>query len=358
MYIAILTDSKLLALKEEYEKKKEKESESKNTEHIDEIESASKKSPLSIMKKAFESYDNQVEFLVPNENLFNLLTMGKFDLIVNTAGKIATNFQPAQYIGMLDITKIPFSGSKMATIGMCKDKALFKSLLRLNYIATNPFQKMKITSGVIPPIKERLKYPLVVKFFTEGIHEPSIPDKIAKDKQELQEVLENFAKKYEFSYVLLEEFVPGKKYYLPILGNDLNDNIRFLPMMEYHYPSLNAPEEIISAKVHTPEIQFLEITNPLVKRARDVAKKAYNFFNCRDYAMVVFLQDERNENLLLHEINPLTSLLPTSKLVQAADHIGESYEDIINEIVLYTMIRYKMKIRGKYSKKLKEITKE
>lgn len=358
MYIAILTDSKLIARKEEYEKKLESLDQEKMAEQFDETEKLYTESPLSVMKKALEAYDNQVEFLSPDENLYNLLHMGKFDLIVNTAGKLATNFQPAQYIGMLDITKIPFSGSKMTTIGLCKDKALFKQLLRLNYIATTPFQKMKISKENIPPIKSILKFPIVVKFFTEGIHEANISDSIAEDKQELQEILENIAKKYDFSYVLLEEYVPGKKYYLPVIGNDLNDNIRFLPMMEYDYPSAQSPKEIIGAKLPPAKVKFLEMTNPLVKRARDVAKKAFTFYNCRDYAMVVFLQDERNENLLLHEINPLTSLLPTGKILQAADHIGDTYAEILNEILLYTMIRYKMKIRGKYNKKFKEISKE
>ncbi len=358
MYIAILTNPTLISQKEDYDHQIEAQKNDATELHEDDLEALMQKSPLTLIKQAFISYDNQTEFLPSDENLYNLLQLGKFDLIINTAGKKTTGNQPVQHIGMLDLTKIPYSGSRMATIGLCKDKFLFKSLLRLNYIATAPFQKLKIFRGNIPKINPNLKFPLVVKFFYEGIHETQIPDQLVEKMDDLLKILENFAKKHVFSYVLIEEFIPGKKYYLPLLGNDINNNIRYLPMMEYDYPSVTTPKENIGAELPKPNISFLERTNPFVKRARDVAKKAYTFFNCCDYAMAVFLQDERNENLLLHELNPLTSLLPSGKLAMAADHIGESYTDLINEISFYTMLRYNMKIRGKYNKKFKDITRE
>ena len=358
MYIAILTDPKLIQQMQEYETKSKQEK-SEDSEELEDVNDDSfKNSPLFIMKKAIESYDNQVEFLSLDDNLYNLLQVGKFDLIINTADKLDSSYNPANYAGMFEISKIPYCASKMTAIGLVKDRSLFKSLLRLNHIATAPFQKIKFQPGKIPSIKTILKFPIVIKYYTEGIHNRDFPDQICHEKKELQAILENQSKKHEYSYALLEEYIPGKKYYLPIIGNELNENIRFLPMVEYTYPTVQDPTEKIGTISAKPEINFIERTNSIVKRARDVAVKASNFYNCRDYTMAVFLQDERNDNLLLHELNPLTSLLPNGKLNQSADHIGENYEELINEIILFTLLRYKLKIRGKYAKKLKDIMKE
>jgi D-alanine-D-alanine ligase-like ATP-grasp enzyme len=356
MYIAVITNSELITEKKKFEDALEKRKEEDPEFKDDDIEVLKTESPLSALKYGLKSFDNQVEFLEANEKLLSLLQVGEFDLIINCTDKPSTQYKPAHYVALLELSKIPFCGSKMATIGNCKNKGLFKSLLRLNHIATAPFQKLKIQHGNIPKIKSSLKYPLVIKFFTEGIHEPNLPDKIARNKEELMEILEKHATKHEFSYILIEEFIRGEKYYLPILGNDLNENIRFLPMLQYTYPEAERLEDYIGKNLPKPKVEFVERTHPLVKRARDVATKAYQFFNCRDYAMAVFLQDERNKNLLLHELNPLTSLLPNGKLIQAANHIGMKYPEIINEIILYTLIRKEMKIRGKYNKLLKKIS--
>ena len=41
--------------------------------------------------------------------------------------------------------------------------------------------------------------------------------------------------------------------------------------------------------------------------------------------------DKKNNNLLLHEINPITSILPDGKIFIAAEHLGISYTEFINE---------------------------
>jgi D-alanine-D-alanine ligase-like ATP-grasp enzyme len=354
MFIAVICELNLITRKQVFEDSLEQRQKDDPNFQIRDIELLKKESPLHALKFALESYDNQVEFLAPNSKLQSLLEMGKFDLILNATNKESTNYLPAHYVALCELSGIPYCGSKMDAIGICKNKALFKSLLQLNHIATSPFEKIKIQHGKIPPNKNNRGYPQVVKSFTEGIHNSKIPDQIVNNASELQALLEMYAKKHEFSYVLVEEYIPGKKYYLPILGNDLNDNLRFLPMLEYTYADIADSKALVGRELPEPSISFLETTNPIFKRARFVAEKAYKFFNCRDYAMIVFLQDERNGNLLLHEINPITSLLITGKIAMSGDHIGIAYDELINDIVLYGLIRYELKIRGKYSKKLKQ----
>ncbi|MHA1671990.1 MAG: hypothetical protein ACTSYI_00050 [Promethearchaeota archaeon] len=349
MKIALVVDPAILVT---LEKNKDAGKEKKEEEEEEEGH------PLQVLEGALEKYGNRVTFLHPDDQLLSKLQDGKFDFILNTADKVATKYQPAQYVGLFDLAKIPYLGSRLDAIGICKNKALFKSILQLNFIATPKFQILKIQSGKIPKVDPNLRFPLIIKFFHEGIHEASIADIIIQNPEEIDDSVKNIIKKKKFSYAIIEEYIPSRKFYLPIFGNDLNDDIHFLPAVEYQYPPEWTSEERIKAHNEDLEKNFLEITNPLVKRARKVAHKAYTFCNCRDFAMAVFLVDEKTNNLLLHEINPITDLLPGGKMALAAEHVGLSYREMINDLILTALKRYDMKLRGKYGKREKKLQKE
>lgn len=360
MFIAVIIDEKLWEIKKKIDKKNQKDHKPEIDNDLFENLPEDQRqiiSPLLTLQNSLEEYDNQVEYLIPNENLPSLLQIGKFDLVLNTAGKSATQNLPAHYIALFDLVHVPFIGSPMDSVSICKNKALFKSLLQLNLIATPRFQMLKIQGGKLPPITRKLKYPLLVKFFYQGIHQDDVVDQLAPNSTVLSEILTNFTKKVKFSYVMIEEVIQGRKIYLPIIGNDLTDNIQFLPALEYLIPENISLEESLRVQNKDLNLKFLEMTDPLIKRARKVAHKAYNFCNCRDFAMAVFLVDEKTQNLLLHEINPLTSLLPEGKSALAATHVGIDYSEFINDIILNTLLRYDLKIRGKYSKRFKVIKK-
>ena len=282
---------------------------------------------------ALIDFDNKISFIPLAQDLLAQLQQSSFDLILTTTNKTSTQNRPAQFIGLLDLTRIPYCGSQMDSISICKNKPFFKSLLQLNSIATPKFQILKIQGGKIPKIRKDFKYPLILKFFHAGIHTRSILDKIITNLDELQENLKSHLKKSKTYVALAEEYVRGRKIYLPILGNELNGNIRFLPAIETIYSS---NEEDFQARIQSnsneDEKKFLETTDPLVKRVRKIAIKAYNFFNCHDYAMFVFILDAKTNNLLLHEINPITSLLPDGKINIAAEHLGISYNELINDV--------------------------
>ena len=348
MKIVVISDPKLISQIESKNPKKTNELENKNNSQ-EKI-----KNPLAILQDALNDFDNKVSFFPPKLDEIIHLKPKSYDLIINNADKISTNYHPAQIVGIFDLTQIPYCGSQIDAITICKNKPLFKSLLKLNHIATPKFQILKIQGGKIPEIRKDFKYPLVLKFFNAGIHTHSIKDKVIKNSVELQENLKIFLNKTKNYFALLEEYITGRKFYLPILGNELNNNIRFLPAIE----TLSSEEDLqanLLADSNLLEKKFLELTDPLVKHARKIAKKAYNFFNCRDYAMAVFILDKNTNNLLLHEINPITSLLPNGKISIAAEHLGILYSEIINDIILATLLRYGFKLKGKYVKKHKNI---
>ncbi len=347
MKIAVISDTKLISQIEGKNPKKAVESEIDLQENVI-------KTPLATLQEALKDFGNKISFIPPNLELITQIKPNSYDLIIK-ANKNSTKHHPAQFIGLLDLTEIPYCGSQIDAITICKNKPLFKSLLQLNYIATPKFQILKVQSGKIPDIRKDFKFPLILKFFNAGIHTQSILDKVITNSDELDENLNINLKKSKNYFVLLEEYIVGRKFYLPILGNELNGNIRFLPAIE----TISSDEEDLLAKLSlnsdSLEKKFLEMTNPLIKHARKMAIKAYNFFNCKDYAMAVFILDKNTNNLLLHELNPLTSILPGGKISIAAEHLGISYSEMINDIILTTLLRYDIKLKGKYAKQLKNL---
>jgi D-alanine-D-alanine ligase len=355
MKIAILSDPSLISQIESKEGTKSKESK----EPTDNIQDDDSKPPLVRLQDALRDFENKISFIALKFDALTELQQNSFDLILNTTNKISTNNRPAQFIGLLELTRIPFCGSQMDSVSICKNKPFFKSLLQLNSIATPKFQILKIQGGKIPKIRKDFKFPLILKFYHAGIHTQSILDKIITNLDELQENLKSHLKKSRTYVALAEEYIRiSRKIYLPILGNELNGNIHFLPAIE----TIHSKEEELQARLisnsNGEEKKFLELTDPLVKRARKIAIKAYNFFNCHDYAMFVFILDKKSNNLLLHEINPITSLLPKGKIAIAAEHLGISYSEIINDIILSTLLRYDVKLKGKYAKRFKNMNKE
>ncbi len=351
MKIAILSDPSIISQIESKEGTKSKES-------TDNLENDDSKPPIVKLQDALRDFDNKISFIALKVDALAQLQQNSFDLILNTTNKISTHYRPAQYIGLLDLTRIPFCGSQMDSVSICKNKPMFKSLLKLNAIATPNFELIKIQGGKIPNIQKKFKYPLILKFYHAGIHTNSISDKVIMNFNELQENLNTHLKKSKNYFALAEEYIIGRKIYLPLLGNELNGNIRFLPAIETISSDNDNLQARIQSNSNEEEKKFIELTDPLVKRARKIAIKAYNFFNCHDYAMFVFILDKNTNNLLLHEINPITSLFPDGKIANAAEHLGISYPEIINDIILSTLLRYEVKLKGKYAKRFKIINKE
>ncbi len=348
MKIAVICDPKSIPQIEGKSAKKTIESEYDLQDNVT-------KTPLGALQEALKDFDNKVSFIPLNLDLLIHIKPNSYDLIIKARNVTSTKHQSAQFIGLLDLTEIPYCGSQIDAITICKNKPLFKSLLQLNYIATPKFQILKVQGGKIPNIRKDFKFPLILKFFKAGIHAQSILDKVITNSDEIYENLNIYLKKSKNYFVLLEEYIIGRKFYLPILGNELNGNIRFLPAIETVFSDEEDLQEKLLSNSNSLEKKFMEITNPLIKHARKMAIKAYNFFNCRDYAMAVFILDENTNNLLLHELNPLTSILPGGKISIAAEHLGISYSEILNDIILVTLLRYDIKLKGKYAKQLKNL---
>jgi D-alanine-D-alanine ligase len=304
---------------------------------------------LTQIRKALEAYEHNVNFLAADKTLLSALGAEKYEMIVNMAGKVEMGFKPAQFVGFFDLMDIPYTGSGVDAISLCKNRPLFKPIMQNNLIPIPNYQVLKIYSKKLPKISTDIHYPVVVKIYQVGIHRNQAEDAVAMDEKDLNNKLSNIVKSLKYSYCMIEEFIFGRKIYVFLLGNDLTNDLMTLPVMEAKIPTEDA-QTILKSISLNPEMVELSAEDPIGKRAAKLAEQAFLYSNCRDMALATFLLDKSTGNLLLHEINPIPILLPGYVSARIAEAAGISYEEFLNRIMLTAMKRYDLKIPGKYSK--------
>jgi D-alanine-D-alanine ligase len=295
---------------------------------------------LKIFKKVIIDLGHTCTFIQPKDILLEKLKEKDYKFIINLSNKSATDYKPVQYIGLFDLTNIPYLGSHVDAVSICKSKPLFKLLMQLNLVPTPPFQIIKIKEGIQPRIKKSLRYPVIVKFINEGIHKEVKSDHIAHNEEEVMEMIKHHLKIINLSYCLVEEYIDGRKFYLPILGNDLNDSIEFLSPVEIVFPPNDTPAKRIDNIYKTHNMKIIESEENLIKKAKNLAQKAYTLCNCRDFGMASFLLDKKTNNLILNDINPMNNLLKGGIMAYSAEHEGISYKQLIEIIMKISLARY------------------
>lgn len=245
---------------------------------------------------------------------------------------------------LLDLLKIPYTGSDGQTLALALNKAKSKELLRAHGIPVPNFTVYHDEGDDLPP---NLRFPLIVKPLQEdgsiGINPDSVVNNFNQLKRQISRL---FAQ--NFRPVIVEEYIEGRELNVGILGNE---KFQILPISEINFNNLphNHPN-ILSYnskwKVNSPEYRGTKPTIPakLDKDLRDkieaVALKAYTLLNCQDYARID-LRLSADDIPYIIEVNPNPDISPGAGIVKAAKKAGLSYEEFIIQIVEYATARTK-----------------
>jgi D-alanine-D-alanine ligase len=309
-----------------------------------------KKEDNAELQKVLELYGNTVQFVPISKSLFDTLTSGSFDMILNLAGKEETDYKPAQYTGLFDLTGVPFALSGVDAVSLCKNKALFKPIIQNNLIPTPNYQVLKIYQKEATRWKCDVCFPVVIKIYQVGIKRHQMVDQVALDQKDLNNKLDQIIKSMKYSYCMVEQFVFGPKIFVPIIGNELTKDLRTLSPVESPIPKEWDPTTVLKNVNLPPELKPMDPNDPIAKRAVKLAEAGYLLTNCRDYAIASLLLDRTTGNLMLHEINPIPVLYKGGIGARIAEMQGISYENFINTILLSAMKRYEIKLNEKYQK--------
>ena len=280
------------------------------------------------------NHDTLINDLMKNKNdieyIFNLCDEGLFNDARNEL------HVPA----LLEILKIPYSGSGPQCLAFCYDKSLIRGIAKELDIPVPEALFIKPEDNVIDL---PLYFPAIVKpnlgDSSFGITQRSV----VSDGEQLLSAIREVREKFGYDHpILVEQFLTGKDLTIGIIGNP-PDNYLVLPILEEDYSNL-PPElpricgyeakwqpdspywKIKSIKAELPEEAALTIENCSIR--------LFERLDCRDYVRFDWRLDKEGNPKLL-EVNPNPGWCWDGHLAKMAKFGGLNYQQML-EIIINT----------------------
>ena len=238
--------------------------------------------------------------------------------------------------GLLEILGYPYAGSGVLASSLASNKIYAKRIFRDAGIPTPEFSVVKERDYLANPIEienlllKDFDLPLVIKAPNQG---STIGIYFAKQKSDLNTAI---LKAFKFEKeILIEEFMHGREVTVAIMGND---KLQVLPTLEivsnsgtgvYDYTAKytkGMSDHIIPARLNENVINMINM----------LAEKSYRSLGCQGFARVDFLV-ENDTNPYVLEVNTMPGMTETSLFPDAAQHIGISFDELVNRFVQYAL---------------------
>lgn len=225
--------------------------------------------------------------------------------------------------GMLELTRIPYTGSGVLASALALHKIMAKKFLLCERIPTprfEVFQRQEIEKDPLRTIS--IPLPLVVKPAREG---STIGVSIVRREEEWVPALKEAGKHDE--EILVEEFMKGKEITVGILEDIPLPIVEIVPrsgFYDYHSKYTKGETQyVIPARI--PREKYLY--------AQEISLKAFQVLGCSGCARVDLMTDE-DGNPYVIDVNTMPGMTETSLLPQAASYVGISFGDLVERILL------------------------
>lgn len=318
---------------------------------------------LEAIMSALRSGGHEVFFLEGDGSLFETLPKYKPDICFNICEGHFGDGREAQVPALLEMLRIPYTGSKVMTLALALDKPMTKRILTFHDLPTPPFQVFERLHEHLDP---EMKFPLFVKPSREGTGMGVTTDSIVYDQGQLRTQLQKMFERYN-QPILAERFIEGREITLGVVGNLTAPAARRIPEDEdapriqrglHFFPALEVdmsqyPEEmgIYTSRIKVDLVEDFRYICPaplpasLVEDLHWYTAATFRVTGCLDVARVDFRLDANdNDKPYILEINPLPGLNPGySDLCLEASADGWSYAQLVNRILDEAIARYHLK---------------
>jgi D-alanine-D-alanine ligase len=308
------------------------------------------------IRTAIETDGHKTTFLQADEKLPYALKEARPDICFNIAEGQGGDAREAQVPALLELLKIPYTGSRVQTNAISLDKTLTKRIWRDRRLPVAPFQEYSFGDE---PLRPELRFPLFVKPAREGTGMGVDARAIVNTEAELRERVEYVTRMYN-QPALVEVFLPGREFTVGILGRF--DTVLYSRHPEWYEKDgfLRLPIlELDSSRSVTPGVYGIEakaqsvgtegapdyfcpapIEPELCKKLHHLAYRAHVLLGALDVSRTDFRLDAEG-NPRLMEINTLPGLTPGySDLCIQATAQGIEYTDLILEILYLGASRF------------------
>ena len=304
---------------------------------------------INALKDAIAVY-HDVNLIEANNEAFEKFKEAKPDIVFNIAEGMNGSSRESQIPAMLEMLKIPYSGSDALTLGICLDKARTKEILSYYKI---PNAKFLVVDNHQPLSNHSFEFPLIVKPISEGSSKGIFSSSLVKNYDELNSEVQRVLNEYE-QPALIEEYLPGREFTVAVLGN--GSDAKVLPIIEIVYEDFpDGVEHLYSYEakwiLDTKEKDFnvfkcpANLDEKLKTQITETVLETYRVLRCRDWSRVdVRLDKHGTPNII--EINPLPGIMPdpteNSSFPKAARAAGMTYNEMIQSALYAACKRYNL----------------
>ena len=309
---------------------------------------------IEAIMAALRAGGHQVTFLEGDISLYDSLRLVKPDICFNICEGHFGDSREAQVPALLEMLRIPYTGSRVLTLALALDKPMTKRVLAYHGLPTPAFQ---VFERVNEPLDPDMRFPLFVKPSREGTGMGVSAESIVRDESELRVQLERQLARYQ-QPILAERFIAGREVTVGIVGNltapvakrvpededapRVQRGLTFFPPLEVNVAAYQAEEGGVYTNRMKTELAHdsyyicpAPLADDQVEQLQWLAAAVFRVTGCMDVARIDFRLDaNEGEQPYILEVNPLPGLNPGySDLCVEAQAAGWSYEELINRIL-------------------------
>ena len=222
--------------------------------------------------------------------------------------------------GMLEILKIPYTGSGALASAAAMDKAFAKDLMRSRGIPTADYKVFYAPLDQDAGKDLKLECPLIVKPVSEG---STVGIYRVEDGADIMSAIKE-AFKYD-SKVLVEKYIEGREVTVGVLDGEM------LPIVEVRPKNGFYDYESKYTKGMTEYIVPADFDAHELKKMNDISLSVYELFGCKGAARVDIIINSDGPFVL--EINTVPGMTETSLLPMAALEAGIGFNDLVARIM-------------------------
>jgi len=224
--------------------------------------------------------------------------------------------------GMLELLRIPYTGSGVLASALAMDKVKAKELFRLHNVPTPPYYvAMREDLEHLASVHGSFGFPAIVKPLREG---SSIGVARVDSARELARAIEA-ALRFD-DHALVERFVCAMEVHVGLLDDRVLGAIEVSPREGiYDYTAKYTPG--LTEYVAPPRLPSTRLRGVL-----NLAERATRALSCRGACRVDLLVTE-GENEYVLEVNTLPGMTPTSLLPKIAASAGMDYDTLCDAIL-------------------------
>jgi D-alanine-D-alanine ligase len=317
---------------------------------------------IDALVNAIRSGGYECEFLEGDITLLDTVRKYKPDICFNICEAHFGDAREAQVPALLEMLRIPYTGSKVLSLALALDKPMTKRILHWHELPTPDFQSFESPDEAIG---DSLRYPLFVKPSREGTGMGVSAKSVVHNERELREQVAYITQKYHQT-ALVEEFIEGREVTVGMVGNligpvarrlpqnlespRIQAGLRFFPPMEVDLKPYLETDAVYSNRLKVALADQLNYICPapldddLVDELNWLAAAVFRIVGALDVARVDFrLNVHENWKPYILEINPLPGLSPgISDIVIEAQAEGMDHTELVNTILETALKRYKM----------------